>query len=46
LEGGEGREEVQIRFWWENLREGDDLKNLDLDGTIILKKFDKLDGWE
>jgi len=40
-----GREDVHSGFWWKNLSEEDHLKNLDLDGTIILKMiFDKLDG--
>jgi hypothetical protein len=30
---------VHREFWWKNLREGDHLKNLDLDGTIILKRI-------
>ena len=40
-----GRGEVHTGFGRENLREGDHLKNLDLDRTIILKRVvDKLDG--
>jgi hypothetical protein len=26
---------MHTRFWWENLREGDDLEELDLDGDNI-----------
>jgi hypothetical protein len=32
-----GRGEVQTGFWWENLREGDNLKDSGIDGRIILK---------
>ena len=32
-------------FWWESLREGDHLKDPDVDGRIILKWiFEKWDG--
>jgi len=33
----EGRGEVYTGFWWENLRERDHLKDLDVNGKIILK---------
>jgi hypothetical protein len=32
-----GRGEVSNGFWWENLREGDGLKDPGLGGRIILK---------
>jgi len=32
-----GRGEVYTGFWWENLRERDHLKDLDVNGKIILK---------
>jgi hypothetical protein len=32
-----GRGVVHIGFWWGNLKERDDLKDLDVDGRIILK---------
>jgi len=33
------RREVHTGFWWGNLRERDHLKDLGVDGRIILKKF-------
>jgi hypothetical protein len=39
------RGEVHREFWWGDLREGDQLEDLDVDGRIILKWiFKKLDG--
>jgi hypothetical protein len=39
-----GREELHIGFWWENLRERDNLEDIDVDGRIILRWiFRKLD---
>ena len=39
------REEVYTGLWWENLREGDHLKDPDLDDRIILGwKYRKWDG--
>jgi hypothetical protein len=36
---------VHIRFYWENLREGDHLEETGVDGRIILKWiFERLDG--
>jgi hypothetical protein len=36
---------VHAGFWWGNLREGDNLKDVGIDGMIILKwSFKKLDG--
>jgi hypothetical protein len=32
-----GREDVRIRFWWENLSEGDHFKDQGADVKIILK---------
>ena len=32
-----GRREMLIAFWWENLKEGNNLEDLDVDGKIILK---------
>jgi hypothetical protein len=32
-----GRREMQIRFWWGNLKERDNLENPNLDGNIIGK---------
>jgi hypothetical protein len=32
-----GRGEVHTGFWWRDLREGDDLEILSVDGRIILK---------
>jgi hypothetical protein len=32
-----GREEVHTWFWWGNLRKGGHLKDLGVDGRIILK---------
>jgi hypothetical protein len=32
-----GRGEVHTAFWWGDLREGDHLEGLGVDGTIILK---------
>jgi len=32
-----GRGEVHTGFWWEDLREGDDLEDLGVVGRIILK---------
>jgi hypothetical protein len=29
--------EVHTRLWWENLREGNQVEDLGVDGTIILK---------
>jgi hypothetical protein len=40
-----GREEVHTGFWWRNLREGDHLEDLGVDGRIILKSiFERLGG--
>jgi hypothetical protein len=40
-----GRGEVHTGFWWGDLREGDHLKDPDVDGRIILKWiFKKWDG--
>jgi hypothetical protein len=37
--------EVHTGFWWKDLREGDHLEDLDVDGRIILKWiFKKWDG--
>jgi hypothetical protein len=37
-----GRGEVHTRFWWGNVRGGDNLEDPDVDGIIILKWiFDK-----
>jgi hypothetical protein len=39
------RGEVHIGFWWGDLREGDHLEDLGVDGMIILKCiFKKWDG--
>jgi hypothetical protein len=39
-----GKGEVHMEFWCENLREGDHLQDVDVDGTIILKWiFNQLD---
>jgi hypothetical protein len=36
---------VYASFWWENVRDGDHLKDPDIDGRIILKWiFEKWDG--
>jgi hypothetical protein len=32
-----GKREVHIGFWWGDLREGDHLGDLGVDGSIILK---------
>jgi hypothetical protein len=32
-----GRREIHAEFWWGDLREGYHLKDLDVDGRIILK---------
>jgi hypothetical protein len=32
-----GREEVYAGFWWGNLRERDHLKDLDVNGRIIIR---------
>jgi hypothetical protein len=32
-----GRGEVHTGFWWGNLREGNNLKDQDVDGKIMLK---------
>jgi hypothetical protein len=32
-----GRGEMQTRFWWGHLREGEHLKDIGVDGRIILK---------
>jgi hypothetical protein len=38
-------EKVYTGFWWGNLKERDNLKDLGVDGTIILKwVFKKRDG--
>jgi len=40
-----GRGEVHTGFWFENLGEGDNFEDLDLDGRIILEWiFKKYDG--
>jgi hypothetical protein len=40
-----GRGEVHTGFWWENLRERDNLENRGIDGRIILRWiFRKWDG--
>jgi hypothetical protein len=40
-----GTREVHAEFWWRNLREGDHLKDLSVDGRVILKWiFEKWDG--
>ena len=37
--------EVHTGFWWDNLREGDHLEDLDVDGSLIFKWiFRKWDG--
>jgi hypothetical protein len=37
--------EVHTGFWWGDLREGDHLEDLDVDGSIVLKWiFKKCDG--
>jgi hypothetical protein len=42
---GWGRGEVHRGFWWGNLREGDHLEDLGVDGSIVLKWiFEKWDG--
>jgi hypothetical protein len=32
-----GRREMHLAFWWGNIKEGDTLKDLGVDGKIILK---------
>jgi len=32
-----GKTEIHTCFWWGSLKEGDDLKDLDIDGCILLK---------
>ena len=32
-------EEVQTKFWWEELKAKDHLEDLDVDGKIILKRI-------
>jgi len=40
-----GGEEVHTGFWWGDLREGNNLKDLVVDGSIIFKRiFKKWDG--
>jgi len=37
------REEIHMGFWWGNLREGDHLEALDIDGriyTMVLKEIE------
>ena len=36
-----GRGEVHTEIWWKNLRERDNLKDLGVDGKIILKRIFK-----
>jgi uncharacterized protein (UPF0128 family) len=33
------RGEVHVRFWWENLTEGEHLEEMRVDGRIILKRI-------
>ena len=33
----QGRRDVHTGFWWGNLKEGDHLKDPEIDGRIILK---------
>jgi hypothetical protein len=33
--------EVRTRFWWRNIREGDHLEDIGMDGKTILKWFFK-----
>jgi len=35
--GHEGRLEVHTGFWWGNMRQGDHLEDLCVDGRVILK---------
>jgi hypothetical protein len=32
-----GKTEIHTGFWWGSLKEGDHLKDLDVDGCILLK---------
>jgi hypothetical protein len=32
-----GKAEIHTGFWWGSLKEGDHLKDLDVDGCILLK---------
>jgi hypothetical protein len=41
-----GTGEGHTGFWWENLREGDHLEGLVVDGRIILKRICKQWNWE
>jgi hypothetical protein len=38
------RGDVHTGFWWGDLREGDHLEDLDVDGRIIKWMFKKCDG--
>jgi hypothetical protein len=40
-----GRGEVHTGFWWGTLKEGDHLKDLGIDGRIILKCIFKKWNW-
>jgi len=42
---GEGRREVNTRFWWGILKERDQLEDLSADGRILLKMDLKEVGW-
>ena len=40
-----GKEEMYTEFWWGNLRERDHLKDLGVDGRILLKYILKSEMW-